>query len=233
MLAYVFMVCTLAVGYLVTLRYGAFENAESRTFIVFYAILPLVNAQFDFLSMTATRKMLREGLAGNRIFWGILDAAVGGICFLLLCFCAVAVATGANALSGETLIDLRAVFATPGAHVWLFAAFLTTLLPTFLHLTLVVFSFVFAWPERVRHWCAKKLVIHHRDGGSAGKAWLARAVIALMAGGCVAFCALVVRLIWMGFAWGGFGLGDALIDAMEGWHCVLTGVTLAECGVAR
>ena len=59
---------------------------------------------------------------------------------------------------------------------------------------------------------------------------MARFVIALMAGGCAAFCALVIHGFWLLFAWGGADLGVALIDALEGWHCWLTGVPLAECG---
>ena len=193
--------------------------------ILFFGLLPLVNAQFDFLSATATRALLRQGLTGGRrwqFFCGFWDVAVGLICFFLLCLTAVAVAHAANLLSGDTIIDLNAVFKNPQAHIWLFVTFLTTLLPTFLHFILALFStaITVCWPGALRHKCAAQLYAHHVNDQPAAVAMRAHILIALTAGACTALCVLIARLLWIAFGHVHLA-GDFILRACAGWYDVL------------
>jgi len=204
---------------------GAFAGAVAGAVAVMegFERLTLVNAQFDFLSIAATRHMLRRGLESGQLRHGVGDAAIGGIVFVLLCFTATAVAVLANRLSGDTLIDLAAVFRAPQDHLWLFAAFLTTLLPTFLHGVLAVFSIALTAPVPICRWCAEKIRAHHEDGASLADIRLAHISIALTAGVATMLCALVARLLWIAVQDIGH-LGTFLLDACEGLARMLGGL---------
>jgi len=158
-LAYLLLVVIVAAGMI-----------SERFFVLalFFVLLPLLNAQFDFLSVAATRYCLRQGTRNwwSQLIWGTADLAIGITCFLGLCLMSIAAVHGLNHLSPHDLLlfDLNAVFADPPGHVWLFATFLTTLLPTFLHLVLVVASVLVAWPRRARYWCATRLYEFHQKG---------------------------------------------------------------------
>ncbi len=202
-------------------------NARATSLILFLGLLPLVNAQFDFLSVTATRHLLRRGLASEtalgQFLWGLFDVVVGGICFFLLCLTAVTVAHAANLLSGDPVIDLNAVFTNPAAHIWLFITFLTTLLPTFLHFILALFSTAIAvcWPEWLRKTCAEQLEAHHVNGKPAAVAMRAHIAIALTAGASTAICVFLARLLWAGL--GHLHLaGDFILHACAGWYDLLS-----------
>ena len=222
-LAYILLIGIAVAGYAATLIYGDFSNDLARTTILFLGLLTLVNAQFDFLSIAATRHMLRRGLESGQLRHGVGDAAIGGIVFVLLCFTATAVAVLANRLSGDTLIDLAAVFRAPQDHLWLFAAFLTTLLPTFLHGVLAVFSIALTAPVPICRWCAEKIRAHHEDGASLADIRLAHISIALTAGVATMLCALVARLLWIAVQDIGH-LGTFLLDACEGLARMLGGL---------
>lgn len=222
-LACILLMILMAVAYTAVLIFGDFDDEFTRTLILFYGLLPLINAQFDFLSATATRHMLRRGLVGGQFWHGVWDALIGVILFAMLCFTATALAVGANRLSGETLVDLAAVFGRPQDHLWLFAAFLTTLLPTFLHGVLAVFSLALAWPGPLRRWYAEKIRAHHMAGASLGEARMAHLSIAMVAGGAVAVCVLVCRTLW--FIAEDIGhLGTFLLHGCEGLARMLGGL---------
>ncbi len=205
-------------------------NANATSLTLFLGLLPLVNAQFDFLSITATRNLLRRGLASEspsgQFLWGLFDVVVGLILFFLLCLTAISLAHTVNLLSGNTVIDLNAVFTNPAAHMWLFITFLTTLLPTFLHFILALFSTVIAlcWPEKLRNTCAAQLYEHHTNGKPAIVAMRAHIMIALTAGACTALCVFLTRLLWTGLdrlhLAGGF-----ILRACHGWHDLLLSLT--------
>jgi len=204
---------------------GVFRG-DGRSLALFLVVLPLVNAQFDFLSMTATRFFLRRGVNSDwrgQIGWGLADLGVGIVCFLAMCLTAIAVVMGLNAIAPEPLLDLSAVFREPDSHRWLFFTFLTTLLPTFLHLCLFVFSLATAWPHRLRYWCAIRLYTFHVKDKNPGAARTARAVIAGLAGGCAAVSVLVFTGLWTALTH--FHLaGDELIAMGRGWYMILGGI---------
>lgn len=160
---------------------------------------------------------------GGQVGHGVWDALIGGILFILLCFTATALAVFANRVSGETVVDLAAVFRAPQDHLWLFAAFLTTLLPTFLHGALAVFSLALSWPGPLRRWCAAKISAYHTTGASIADARMAHLSIAVVAGGAVAVCALACRLLWIAAQDIGH-LGSLLLRGCEGLARALGGL---------
>jgi uncharacterized membrane protein len=140
----------------VVARYAPAFDAAGRTIITFLAVLPLVNAIFDFLSYGLTRRLLRWGarIGGWWAFgFGLADLAAAAVLFGALGAALVALLTGYNALAAAPWVDLAALFgsirADPEAYWWLYVMFFSTLVPTFAHLVLATTSGVLAlMPER-------------------------------------------------------------------------------------
>ena len=220
------LITIVTLGVMVSIA-GGYVDASSYSVILFLILLPLTNAQFDFLSMTATRYFLRRGVDGRwneQIIWGLADLCIGLLCFTGLCLTAVAVIHGLNLLAPEgPLFNLSAVFADPPGHIWLLAAFLTTLLPTFVHLVLVIASIAVAWPYRIRMWCAVRLYRFHVEGSDPGGARQARFVVALLAGASTTLSLGIFMVIWNALDHAGWA-GDRLIAVMSGWYQMLGGV---------
>lgn len=129
-------------------------SGNAAILIVLIGALPLVNALFDFLSIGVTRFALRWGV--RRIsFWTVLvgagDLLAGAILFVGLGCLAVAYAQLLNVVAEAPLLPLgaapdgsdglfAAIRSDPAAYWWLYATFLSTLLPTAIHLAIVPFA---------------------------------------------------------------------------------------------
>ena len=111
--------------------------------IVFLVLLPAVNAVFDFLSIGLTRLLLRFGVTrrwlASTLALAAFDLVIGLALFVGLGCAAIMLIDlmRVGGPGGKTLIDLPALLAdiqrAPGAYWWLYATFLSTLIPTALH----------------------------------------------------------------------------------------------------
>ena len=193
--------------------------AEWKAFLVFLAVLPLMNGLYDALSYALTLALSRKGL-GTRWapLWGLLDLALGAVLFLVLGATMVGVIAALNAIGTAPLYDLGALFAglraSPGEYWWLYLILFSTLAPTALHILVAALAvqgwFVFQRPRRaVAHWIDAAPVSHPAA-----------------VGGCLAQ-ALIWWLPLMALALGGWALwqfigtwataaGLAYLDILEG-----------------
>ena len=114
-------------------------------------------------------------------------------------------------LGGPAPLDLALIFgdartpgsirADPHAYWWLYATFLSTLLPTFLHLMLGVFSLPFFTPHRLRHWIARGLEKAGQGDGPAGR-WACLVLCLTLAASFTATAAIIsygARGLWFYF----------------------------------
>ncbi|MEM7320550.1 MAG: hypothetical protein AAF408_16210, partial [Pseudomonadota bacterium] len=120
----------------------------SASLIILIAALPIVNAIFDFLSLGVTRFTLRRGIknlndrnSGRTLLWGVGDLGAAAVLFAALGCSAIAYIHLLNSVAAQPLLPLGPapdgtpglfdqIRENPGQFWWLYATFLTTLLPT-------------------------------------------------------------------------------------------------------
>ncbi|MBT3372696.1 MAG: hypothetical protein HOA08_22450 [Rhodospirillaceae bacterium] len=116
--------------------------------LVFFALLPLVNAPLDWLSLGLTRGLLRYGLALGGAWRvaviSLVDIVLAGILIFPLAAITTAMLGLANWLAvlagGEAVLPiaplLRAMAETPAdpAHYWVYLMLLSTLFPSLVHI---------------------------------------------------------------------------------------------------
>jgi hypothetical protein len=173
-----------ALGVPPTSTLGGFPQEFLRTWLIFLALLPLVNACFDFASIGTTRWLVRAGAVRHR--WALVLALVDVIAaagfFTALGCTLIAVLHGLNSLAEPDLLDLQSLFdglrTTPGQYWWLYATIFTTLAPTFLHFAAAGCSAI-AWLPRV----PKRRLLRHVERASewAGHRWIASLALAAIA----------------------------------------------------
>lgn len=111
--------------------------------LLFFAVAPLVNAVFDYLSYAITLAFAERGRRGLPIVWGLLDSVVALALFLSLGTALVAVCAGMKRASGAAFVDLGSLLAEAGdfaQYWWLYLMLFSTALPTGLHLFLAGIS---------------------------------------------------------------------------------------------
>jgi len=123
---------------------------------LFFAVIPLLNAVFDWLSIGATRWLLRSGLAGSvrgrrLIALSLADLAIALVLLTGLSVSLVAIAHAANALSGTPLVDVGAILVqlretpwNPGNY-WVYLTVFSTMLPSAINLVCGGISVMPAW----------------------------------------------------------------------------------------
>ena len=122
-------------------------DTPAPVWIVGLAVLPLVNAVFDWLSYGATMWLLgrahRKG-GGWRLAAGLADLGLAVILMGLLSAALVTVLALIDRLRADTLIDVSVLLtglrAAPGESWWLIAMVASTLVPTLAHLGLALLS---------------------------------------------------------------------------------------------
>ena len=124
--------------------------------ILFLAIIPLLNAVFDWLSIGATRWLLRSGLAGSvrgrrLIALSLADLVVALVLLTGLSVSLVAIVHAANALSGTVLVDVGAILVQlretpwkPGNY-WVYLTVFSTMIPSVINLVCGGVSVLPAW----------------------------------------------------------------------------------------
>lgn len=109
-------------------------------FLIFLVQLPLVNGVFDWLSIGATRYLLRRGAEsgpGLAIFMAVLDLVIGALIFIALACTTLFFTTFAKNETGVFYLELGPLFTeialSPEKYWWLYATFFSTILPTLFH----------------------------------------------------------------------------------------------------
>ncbi len=131
---------------------------------IFFVLLPILNALYDWLSLGLTRYMLRRSLDEGRNFflYALIDLAAAVILLALLSLTIVAAIAGLNAIAptDKPPIDLAGILSMlrsdPGnpALWWIYAMIFSTLLPTFFHAgvaltSLPMLRFMPRWRKRI------------------------------------------------------------------------------------
>ena len=219
---------TLTVHFLDTI------HEDVRTMISLILALPMVNALFDFASIGVTRYALRKGAANvswKTVLASAADIGAAAALFVLLGCAAIAYIHLLNEVAAAPLLPLgpaagdpglfAAIRADPHGYWWLYATFLSTLLPTALHLVIALFAVGPAlmfnnWRVAVAGWmesCEKHFL--KRLGSSAILAlWLALAIT------------LPAALIGQAYDWASVHhptWGHRLLNFFEAFYLMLPG----------
>ena len=168
--------------------FGAGQRNQAVFFVLTLALLPLVNAVFDFASVGLTRYLLRLGLEQKRAAWRAVLDGLGGIAIFFALGCTlIAFVTFVVPADGVPLVDLTQLFAdmrrAPGDYIWLMVTLFSTLIPTLLHLSVAVLTLGLQYPAGVRNFVADLL----ERGEQSGQA-------ALLSGICI--CAMITIALW-------------------------------------
>ncbi|WP_347830137.1 hypothetical protein [uncultured Planktomarina sp.] len=168
--------------------FGAGQRSLAVFFVLTLALLPLVNAVFDFASVGLTRYLLRLGLEQKRAAWPAVLDGLGGIAIFFALGCTlIAFVTFVVPADGVPLVDLKQLFAdmrrAPGDYIWLMVTLFSTLIPTLLHLSVAVLTLGLQYPAGVRNFVADLL----ERGEQSGQA-------ALLSGLCI--CAMITIALW-------------------------------------
>lgn len=140
--------------------------------LLFWLVLPLVNAPLDWLSLGVTRGLLQAARAGHHGGWaalgfGLLDLGFA-LVFLFLIAAVLVLATAlGNVVAGKTLVDLGKIFADLKAdpwsvnHWWVYFMLLSTLVPTLVHFALAGGAATLWLPQKLRERIAHNLEQNH------------------------------------------------------------------------
>jgi len=165
----VYSVLLLMLSY-ISLYY--FHTPDYMVMLLFWLVLPLVNAPLDWLSLGVTRGLLQAVRAQKHggwrtLGWGLLDLVLAlGFLFLIAAVLVVATALG-NVVAGQTLVDLGAIFTelrdNPWSvnHRWVYFMLLSTLVPTLIHFALAGGAATLWLPQRLREQIADNLEQNH------------------------------------------------------------------------
>lgn len=146
---------------------GTVENIrkEYLPVLLFFGLLPLVNAPFDWVSLGVTRSLLynitdkvHNGFVA--VLWSLFDILIALLLLLGIVVASTIVIAGANhlfQLGGhyEFIIDLNNIFSDlrnnpyDSRYWWLYMIFLSTLVPTIIHLIVAAWAVVMWVPSKI------------------------------------------------------------------------------------
>jgi len=135
-------------------------------FILFYFLLPLLNAPIDWLSLGITRGLLQsirhQHHGGWSAFvWALLDVILA-VFFLLLVSALLVIAIGlVDSKMLQTGLNEIHQTNTAKNYYWVYAMLFTTLIPTLLHFALAASALVLWLPQTWRHKLAHNLKENH------------------------------------------------------------------------
>ncbi len=194
-------------------------NGTQIKLLIMIGFLPILNALFDFLSIGFTRYQLRKALeTGNFIIHGIIDLVFGVLLFIALAF---AILIGYSILQtpdGGQLLNiseiLRDVRVRPEHYSWLYITFASTLLPTFLHVILIVTTWLFDIIPRYKDWLAY-WVLKAGDPESRGLNYVVPAGFGLIGYIAVAIPLSFFYIIYLIIVAFGLDIGSVLFTGIE------------------
>lgn len=155
--------------------------------LLFLLILPIVNGIADFASTGCTRYCLGKAVEGDVFhpWWVFVDVVAGITCFVLLACMFILIVHVSDTYTNHQLVDLdkllgdavvqRSILNAPNEYWWLYIAFGSTLVPTFLHLILWVCSIPIVSPKLLRAFQVKLL-----NSGLSGNSVSGRGAILLL-----------------------------------------------------
>ena len=169
--------------------FGAGQRNRAVFFMLTFGLLPLFNALFDFLSAGLTRYLLRLGLEQKRAVWRAILDGLGGIAIFFALGCSlITFVTFVTPADGVPLVDLAQLFANlrtaPGDYIWLMMTLFSTLLPTLVHLSLVLLTLALHYPAGWRNFVAGLL----ESGAQSRQA-------SFLSGVCI--CAMITLAFWV------------------------------------
>ena len=169
--------------------FGASQRNQAVFLIVSLGLLQLFNALFDFLSTGLTRYLLRLGIDEKRAAWRAILDGLGGIAIFFALGCTlITFFTFVTPADGAPLVDLAQLFANlrtaPGDYIWLMMTLFSTLLPTLVHLSLVLLTLALHYPAGWRNFVAGLL----ESGAQSRQA-------SFLSGVCI--CAMITLAFWV------------------------------------
>ena len=169
--------------------FGAGQRNRAVFAMLTFGLLPLFNAVFDFLSAGLTRYLLRLGLEQKRAVWRAILDGLGGIAIFFALGCSlITFVTFVTPADGGPLVDLAQLFAnlrtTPGDYIWLMMTLFSTLLPTLVHLSLMLLTLALHYPAGWRNFVASLL----ESGAQSRQA-------SFLSGVCI--CAMITLAFWV------------------------------------
>ena len=196
---------------------------QAGPLLLFFGLLTLVNAPFDWLSLGLTRGLLRLGLAKGGFWpWGLalVDATLASVLVALLSAAMVLAIQAFDALAlrggGQAVLPLHTLLADLQAHPaepefwWIYALLLSTLLPSAVNAVVGCTSWLRSWgwlnarllrqmPARAGARKAEALVYHRLQVACWLTAQLAvGTVMGVLALGLWVWAVLGGLLPWMG-----------------------------------
>ena len=169
--------------------FGAGQRNRAVFFMLTFGLLPLFNALFDFLSAGLTRYLLRLGLEQKRAVWRAILDGLGGIAIFFALGCSlITFVTFVTPADGGPLVDLAQLFANlrtaPGDYIWLMMTLFSTLLPTLVHLSLVLLTLALHYPA-----CWRNFVAGLVESGAQSRQ------ASFLSGVCI--CAMITLAFWV------------------------------------
>ena len=166
--------------------FGAGQRNRAVFAMLTFGLLPLFNAVFDFLSAGLTRYLLRLGLEQKRAVWRAMLDGLGGIAIFFALGCSLI--TFVTPADGVPLVDLAQLFANlrtaPGDYIWLMMTLFSTLLPTLVHLSLMLLTLALHSPAGCRNFVAGLL-----ESGTQSRQ------SSFLSGVCI--CAMITLAVWV------------------------------------
>jgi hypothetical protein len=163
---FVFGVCYISLIALVRVDAGP----ALLSFLLMFALIPIVNLPFDWASLGLTRALLRRGVeagAPTPLWLGLLDFFFGLILLALLAVALLASLQWADAaieyFGGEkvanvvALLDNIAEKPRDPANYWAYATLFSTLIPSALNAVIGAVSLIGWWLPRGREWVLDQL----------------------------------------------------------------------------
>ncbi|MGV6810032.1 MAG: hypothetical protein ACWA5U_09170 [bacterium] len=156
------------------------SSISNLIIILFWFLLPILNAFLDWLSLSITRGLLHAVSHSHHsgfvaLLWILLDLLLAFILLLLMIAGLLITIQLASLAANQELIDIDWLLfemeIQPFApqHGWIYFMLFSTLIPTLLHFSLVGGAVMVSIPRATRHWLATNLTQdHHR----IGLAWL-------------------------------------------------------------
>ena len=147
-------------------------KTESLSTLIFLGLLPLVNSPFDWASLGVTRSLLysivdRVHGGGLAVFWSLFDIVIALALLLGIISASTLMISVANYLFQQgghygPILDLNIVFNDlridpyNSRYAWMYLIFLSTLIPTFVHLILAAWAVVMWVPAKAHKQLHKK-----------------------------------------------------------------------------
>jgi hypothetical protein len=199
------------------------SSISNLIIILFWFLLPILNAFLDWLSLSITRGLLHAVSHGHHsgfvaLLWILLDLLLAFILLLLMIAGLLITIQLASLAANQALLDIDWLLfemeIQPFApqHSWIYFMLFSTLIPTLLHFSLVGGAVMVSIPQATRHWFATNLTQdHHR----IGLAWLYLTFMPVL--GFILFPLILLTGLYFLLTWQGSHLGELLLIWARLW----------------